>query len=216
MRKYRKNNYSVTRFGTTWFSGLESYDEALHIIKMLLASSGFDFDAVMAEIDGPTPLRRAVNQRKFWFKPNKYQIQLRVTKGELIEIDHKFTPIQNKLLGAVHTFNGDGLKYNTIEPSSKWNKNDYQPPEVRFALSAERSKGTTTLPKLKGSSTKGGFDAAKVMALNDHTEFKRGVWIDTVIHNLRNNGLSDGEIYQQLRGKHNVSNRELKRIMRGL
>lgn len=217
--KKRLNRYSIYRSNQSYLSGLTSYEDAINAIRILVEGLGWDFDKLQAEIAGneTNPIKQVVKQRSFWFKPNRLQIELRLTRGELVEIDSKTDEIDNKILYSQRTFDGSALKYNAIEEPTKWNPNGYLHPSVWLAVSAERNKGISALPKFKERNNKAkGYDAVKIAGLLDRGVITHHIGVDTHIRKLNQSGKSIPEIFNTLKGKHNVSNNKLRYLIRSI
>lgn len=136
--------------------------------------------------------------------------------GVKIEVDRISDPELNAMLSKLKPYNGKGLKYNTLEPLSKYAPNRWEGSEVHLAKSANYNKGTSTLPKAKRERA----------FINDQAHFEAKVEklrtaslsspysvdpIQRILSLLET--LSPCEVYRVTRGTVPLSNSELKRTI---
>jgi hypothetical protein len=186
-----------------YLSNISDIEGALEMIRFILKSRGFSDE----EMDA-----RPVSS---WFKPNRFNVTLRVTRGELIELDGKFTEADNKVIQETKMFNGEALKYNTIEEPSKWKPHNFQAPEVWFAMSTTRHKGLSTLGKPKKKSNSYVNDNFTFEIINDLGEavFDQKICVESIVRK-RIKHTDKKSLYESMKGKYsNISNKKLKEII---
>jgi hypothetical protein len=134
--------------------------------------------------------------------------------GIKIEVDPIRNDEVNRQLSRLKPYNGKGLKYNTLEPLSKYVPHRWEGREVHMAKSAMYNKGTTTLPKAKRerafvnetSHFESKVERLRTASLSSPHYVDPDKRILSLVQTL-----SPCEVYRTLKGTVSLSNSELKR-----
>lgn len=217
------NFYSVHRNGVCYFSGLQSYDEAMVIVRDLLKSVGFSDEDIAITVTNAyqqdlklrnkedNELRAYRFNVRYFFKDNPYGIIIKTTNsGQKLEYA-RVDELDNELMKPTNCFNGKSLKLNSLEESSRWSPGRFQCKEVFFELSQWRNKGWSTLGKTKVKK-EGGYDPEKVIKLRD-MDYVQRYGIADIIRKLKSEGKSQSDIRSICKPKFNGGSNELKRLV---
>lgn len=158
MKKVVLNTFTVYRYGKSYYSGLTSYDDAMNIVWFILNNAGFSEQEVRNTIinqyvasghsmEDKLALYRYENN--YFFKPNQFKTEIKAVRGGVIAEIPRLDEIDAKLIEPTRSFNGKGLRLNTIEPKSKFKLSEFHDKETWYALSVWRNKGLSTLGKPK-------------------------------------------------------------------
>ena len=218
------NTYSVVRNGSTWIGGLLTFDDAITLLFEMLKSQGYteseintitvqDYLHSGGDINDKVSLLRY--QNSYWFSPNKFGFNLRsIRSSKIVELDERFDIVDNKILESMKSFNGDSLRLNAIEEPSTWKPHKYQVPEVRLAMSVQRYKGLTTLPKeKKGKQQLADYiTAEKISRLNTDKFWPLDSIRDEIIR-LKSDGKSRPEVFKALYPNYKGGRNQFKKLL---